>query len=217
MTALAAHDPVPVTVQPDGLKGLLGVPVAAKGIVIFAHGSGSGRLSPRNTHVAQGLRDAGLATLLIDLLTPVEEQDRVNVFDIPLLASRLKAATLWVRLLPEMAALPVGYFGASTGAGAALLAASGPDARIAAIVSRGGRPDLAGSTALAHVRAPTLLIVGSRDLPVIELNRTAQRHLRAENELVIVKGATHLFEEPGTLDEVIDHAGRWFMQHFQEA
>lgn len=217
MIALAAHDPVPVTVQPDGLKGLLGVPVAAKGIVIFAHGSGSGRLSPRNTHVAQGLRDAGLATLLIDLLTPVEEQDRVNVFDIPLLASRLKAATGWVRLLPGMAALPVGYFGASTGAGAALLAASGPDARIAAIVSRGGRPDLAGSAALAHVRAPTLLIVGSRDLPVIELNRIAQRHLHAENELLIVPGATHLFEEPGTLDAVIDHAARWFRQHFQEA
>ncbi|EXS68964.1 MULTISPECIES: dienelactone hydrolase family protein [unclassified Sphingobium] len=217
MIALAAHDPVPVTVQPDGLKGLLGVPVAAKGIVIFAHGSGSGRLSPRNTHVAQGLRDAGLATLLIDLLTPAEEQDRVNVFDIPLLASRLKAATGWVRLLPGMAALPVGYFGASTGAGAALLAASGPDARIAAIVSRGGRPDLAGSAALAHVRAPTLLIVGSRDLPVIELNRIAQRHLHAENELLIVPGATHLFEEPGTLDAVIDHAARWFRQHFQEA
>ena len=217
MIALAAHDPVPVTVQPDGLKGLLGVPVAAKGIVIFAHGSGSGRLSPRNTHVAQGLRDAGLATLLIDLLTPAEEQDRVNVFDIPLLASRLKAATGWVRLLPGMAALPVGYFGASTGAGAALLAASGPDARIAAIVSRGGRPNLAGSAALAHVRAPTLLIVGSRDLPVIELNRIAQRHLHAENELLIVPGATHLFEEPGTLDAVIDHAARWFRQHFQEA
>jgi putative phosphoribosyl transferase len=216
MIALAAHDPVPVTVQPDGLKGLLGVPVAAKGIVIFAHGSGSGRLSPRNTHVAQGLHDAGLATLLIDLLTPVEEQDRVNVFDIPLLASRLKAATGWVRLLPGMAALPVGYFGASTGAGAALLAASGPDARIAAIVSRGGRPDLAGSAALAHVRAPTLLIVGSRTCR-LELNGIAQRHLHAENELLIVPGATHLFEEPGTLDAVIDHAARWFRQHFQEA
>ncbi|MCB4860413.1 alpha/beta hydrolase [Sphingobium sp. PNB] len=217
MIALAAPDSVPVTVQPKGLKGLLGVPVAARGIVVFAHGSGSGRLSPRNNHVARGLRDAGLATLLIDLLTPADEQDRANVFDIPLLASRLKAATKWVRLLPGMAALPVGYFGASTGAGAALLAASGPDARIAAIVSRGGRPDLAGSAALAHVRAPTLLIVGSRDLPVIELNRIAQRHLHAENELLIVPGATHLFEEPGTLDEVIDHAARWFRQHFQEA
>lgn len=217
MTALAAHDPVPVTVQPDGFKGLLGVPVAARGVVIFAHGSGSGQLSPRNNHVARGLRDAGLATLLIDLLAPAEEQDRGNVFDIPLLASRLKAATEWVRLLPGMAALPVGYFGASTGAGAALLAASGPDAHIAAIVLRGGRPDLAGSAALAHVRAPTLLIVGSRDLPVIQLNRAAQRHLRAENELVIVPGATHLFEEPGTLDEVIGHAARWFVRYFQEA
>lgn len=217
MITPAPHEPVPVTIRPDGLKALLGVPAAAKGIVIFAHGSGSGRLSPRNNHVAHGLRDAGLATLLIDLLTPAEEQDQANIFDILLLASRLKAATHWVRLLPETAALPVGYFGASTGAGAALLAASGPDADIAAIVSRGGRPDLAGSAALAHVRAPTLLIVGSRDLPVIELNRTAQRHLRAENALVIVQGATHLFEEPGTLDEVIDHAGRWFLQHFQES
>jgi len=217
MIARAAQDPVPVTVQPDGLEGLLGVPVAAKGVVIFAHGSGSGRLSPRNNHVARGLREAGLATLLIDVLTATEEQDRANVFDIPLLASRLKAATGWVRLMPGMAEWPVGYFGASTGAGAALLAASGSDSDIAAIVSRGGRPDLAGSAALRRVRAPTLLIVGSRDLPVIELNRTAQRHLRAENELVIVQRATHIFEEPGTLDAVIAHATRWLLQHFQEA
>jgi dienelactone hydrolase len=216
MVAIAAHDPIPVTVQPDGLKGLLGVPPGARGIVIFAHGSGSGRLSPRNNHVARGLRDAGLATLLVDLLTPREEQERANVFDIPLLASRLKGATEWTGLLPGIAALPVGYFGASTGAGAALLAASDGASRVAAIVSRGGRPDLAGSAALAHVRAPTLLIVGGRDLPVIELNRVAMRHLHAESELAVVPGATHLFEEPGTLDEVIDHAARWFLRYFRD-
>ncbi|WP_256325995.1 dienelactone hydrolase family protein [Sphingomonas sp. YR710] len=207
-------DPIPVTIHPDGLKGLLGVPDAAKGLVIFAHGSGSGRLSPRNNHVARGLREAGLATLLIDLLTPAEEQERANIFDMALLASRLMDATEWADRLPELAALPIGYFGASTGAGAALLAASRADGRIAAVVSRGGRPDLAGSAALALVRAPTLLIVGGRDLPVIDLNRTAQRHLHVENKLVIVPGATHLFEEPGTLDQVIDHAARWFLSHF---
>ena len=199
------------------LPALLGVPTGAEGLVIFAHGSGSGRLSPRNNHVARGLREAGLATLLIDVLTATEEQDRANVFDIPLLASRLKAATGWVRLMPGMAEWPVGYFGASTGARAALLAASGSDSDIAAIVSRGGRPDLAGSAALRRVRAPTLLIVGSRDLPVIELNQTAQRHLRAENELVIVQRATHIFEEPGTIDAVNAHATRRLLQHFQEA
>lgn len=216
MVTLVAHDPVPVTVQPDGLKGLLGVPGTAKGIVIFAHGSGSGRLSPRNNHVARGLREAGLGTLLIDLLTPAEEQDRANVFDIPLLASRLAGATEWVRLLPDLAALPVGYFGASTGAGAALLAASRAGGRIAAIVSRGGRPDLAGTAALERVRAPTLLIVGSLDVPVIELNRTALQHLHAKSELVIIPGASHLFEEARTLDQVIDHAARWFVRHFKE-
>jgi putative phosphoribosyl transferase len=212
----APDDPVPVTVQPDGLKGLLGVPEAAEGIVIFAHGSGSGRLSPRNNHVARGLREAGLATLLIDLLTAAEERDRANVFDIPLLASRLIGATGWVRREAALAALPVGYFGASTGAGAALLAASRASAGIAAIVSRGGRPDLAGAPALARVRAPTLLIVGGRDVPVIELNRTALRHLGAGSELVIVPGAGHLFEEPGMLDQVIGHAASWFLRYFQE-
>ncbi len=213
---LVDPEPIPVTVQPHGLKGLLGVPRAAKGIVIFAHGSGSGRLSPRNNHVARGLRKAGLGTLLIDLLTTAEEQDRANVFDIPLLASRLAGATEWMRLLPEFAELPVGYFGASTGAGAALLAASRAGGGIAAIVSRGGRPDLAGMAALERVRSPTLLIVGSLDVPVIELNRTALQHLHAESELVIVPGASHLFEEARTLDQVIDHAARWFVRHFKE-
>ena len=216
MDTLETLEPVPVTVQPDGLKGLFGVPVSAKGIVIFAHGSGSGRLSPRNNHVARGLRDAGLGTLLIDLLTPVEEQDRANVFDIPLLATRLAAASEWVRQLPGFAELPIGYFGASTGAGAALLAASHAGGRIAAIVSRGGRPDLAGVAALERVRAPTLLIVGSLDVPVIALNRTALQHLHAKSELVIVPGASHLFEEAETLDQVIDLATRWFARHFKE-
>jgi pimeloyl-ACP methyl ester carboxylesterase len=212
----AAHEPVPVTVQPEGLKGLLGVPEDAQGIVIFAHGSGSGRLSPRNNHVARGLHEVGLATLLIDLLTPMEEKDRANVFDIPLLAARLAGAGEWVKQVPEIAALPVGYFGASTGAGAALLAASRADDRVSAVVSRGGRPDLAGAHALKQVRAPTLLIVGGRDLPVIDLNRVALRHLGGESELVIVPGAGHLFEEPGTLDQVIDHAARWFLQYLRK-
>jgi dienelactone hydrolase len=205
---------VAVTIEPLGLQGMLGIPEAPAGLVLFAHGSGSGRLSPRNTHVARGLQAAGLATLLLDLLTPAEEQDRGYVFDIPLLASRLADATAWTKHTQALAALPTGYFGASTGAGAALLAASQADGRIAAIVSRGGRPDLAGSAALAKVRAPTLLIVGSRDLPVIELNRAAMRHLHAEHELVIVPGASHLFEEPGTLDQVVGHAVRWFLSHF---
>ena len=215
MVSFVNLEPVPVTVQPDGLQGLLGVPAAAKGVVIFAHGSGSGRLSPRNNHVARGLREAGLGTLLIDLLTPAEEQDRTNVFDMGLLASRLASATEWVQLLPDLAALPVGYFGASTGAGAALLAASRAVERIAAIVSRGGRPDLAGTAALERVRAPTLLIVGSLDVPVIELNRTALQHLHAESEIVIIPGASHLFEEARTLDQVIDHASSWFVRHFK--
>lgn len=216
MTMAVAHELVPVTVQPEGLKGLLGVPEDARGIVIFAHGSGSGRLSPRNNHVARGLREARLATLLIDLLTPMEEQDRANVFDIPLLAARLAGAGEWVKQVPEIAALPVGYFGASTGAGAALIAASRTDDRVRAVVSRGGRPDLAGAHALKQVRAPTLLIVGGRDLPVIDLNRAALRHLSGESELVIVPGAGHLFEEPGTLDQVIDHAARWFVQYLRK-
>jgi putative phosphoribosyl transferase len=206
------HQPQLVTVRPEGLNALLRIPADARGIVIFAHGSGSGRLSPRNNHVAQKLFEAGFASLLIDLLRVDEEADRANVFDIPLLATRLRGAADWVGLVPETAELPIGYFGASTGAGAALLAASGPDPRIRAIVSRGGRPDLAGSRALAHVAAPTMLIVGGRDIQVIELNRVALTHLRVPKELVIVPGAHHLFEEPGALDEVVAHAIRWFTE-----
>ena len=197
------------------LKGLLGAPEKASALVIFAHGSGSGRLSPRNNYVAEALRRSGLATLLLDLLTPEEESLRSNVFDIPLLAQRLLLATAWAREQVETAQLPIGYFGASTGAGAALVAAA-DDRRIFAVVSRGGRPDLAGD-ALERVRAPTLLIVGGRDHTVIALNRDAQRSLKAESELVIVPGATHPFEEPGALDEVIAHASRWFLTHLPQA
>jgi dienelactone hydrolase len=207
--------PADVVVEPDGLPALLGVPESPAGLVIFAHGSGSGRMSPRNNYVAERLRHAGMATLLVDLLTLVEEQDRRNVFDIPLLASRLTAAMEWTSLLRPIRRLPLGLFGASTGGGAALLAASTNVDRLAAVVSRGGRPDLAGSSALARVRVPTLLIVGSRDLPVIELNRVAMTHLECEHELVIVPGAHHLFEEPGTLDVVVDHATRWFLTYFE--
>jgi pimeloyl-ACP methyl ester carboxylesterase len=205
-------DSIEIDIGPQRLKGLLGVPADATGLVIFAHGSGSGRLSPRNNRVAAALREAGLATLLLDLLTPEEERDRANVFDIPLLASRLSFATDWAIAAGETAHLLVGYFGASTGAGAALVAAGVSRSPIRAIVSRGGRPDLAGD-ALAHVTAPTLLIVGSRDRHVIELNRMAYDRLPGLKELVIIEGAGHLFQEPGTLEEVERQAVRWFRHH----
>jgi putative phosphoribosyl transferase len=207
----AIRDQQEVLIRPEGLEALFGLPDNATGVVIFAHGSGSGRLSPRNNHVARALREAGLATLLLDLLTPLEEADRANVFDIGLLAARLLRATAWVHALAAARDLPIGYFGASTGAGAALLAAAAAPVPIGAVVSRGGRPDLAGAAALARVTAPTQLIVGSLDTTVIELNREAMRHLTCPHELVLVPGAGHLFEEPGTLDEVIDHARRWFL------
>ena len=196
------------------LKGLLGTPEKASALVIFAHGSGSGRLSPRNNYVAEALRASGLSTLLLDLLTPEEEIRRSNVFDIPLLAKRLLLATAWARDHAVTARLPIGYFGASTGAGAALVAAA-DDGRIFAVVSRGGRPDLAGN-ALEHVHAPTLLIVGGHDYPVIALNREAQQRLKVECDLVVVPRATHLFEESGALDEVIAHASRWFLTHLSQ-
>jgi len=211
MTETRTGKPQPVRIEPDGLDGLLGVPEGAPGIVIFAHGSGSGRLSPRNTYVADRLREAGLATFLLDLLTPAEEDDRRKVFDIDLLASRLARATEWVRGNPRLSGLRVGYFGASTGAGAALVAAAAED-RIGAVVSRGGRPDLAGD-ALHRVRAPTLLIVGGDDVPVIGMNEEALERLTCDKKLVIVPGATHLFEEPGALDQVVAHAAAWFRRH----
>ena len=205
-------DSIEIDIGPQRLKGLLGVPADATGLVIFAHGSGSGRLSPRNNRVAAALREAGLATLLLDLLTLEEELDRANVFDIALLASRLSYATDWAIAAGETAHLQVGYFGASTGAGAALVAAAVPRSPIRAIVSRGGRPDLAGDT-LAHVTSPTLLIVGSRDRQVIQLNHMAYDRLTGPKELVIIEGAGHLFEEPGTLAEVERQAVRWFRHH----
>ena len=201
-----------VTIPPVALEGMLGVPAGVEAIVVFAHGSGSGRLSPRNNYVAAALREAGLATLLFDLLTMEEAADRAKVFDIPLLAERLSQATDWLREDAQTRGLRLGYFGASTGAAAALVADARSEAAIGAIVSRGGRPDLAGG-ALAEVRAPTLLIVGSLDTTVLDLNRAALAELGCEKRLAVVPGATHLFEEPGTLDEVIALARKWFCDH----
>lgn len=192
------------------LPGTLSLPEPARGLVAFAHGSGSSRLSPRNTFVAGVLQHAGIATLLFDLLTTDEDRDRAARFDIALLTARLLLATDWIDGEPELRSLPLGYFGASTGAAAALEAAASRDARVAAVVSRGGRPDLAGPGLLEAVRAPTLLIVGGEDDVVIELNRKAMARMRCEAKLVIVPGATHLFEEPGTLEQVARHAADWF-------
>jgi pimeloyl-ACP methyl ester carboxylesterase len=194
------------------LPGALAWPDHPSGLVVFAHGSGSSRHSARNQAVARQLRAAGLATLLFDLLTPGEAEQRENVFDIPLLASRLRAAMDWAVTQPEVAGLSPGYFGASTGAAAALVAASMPGARVGAVVSRGGRPDLAGD-ALYSVRAPTLLIVGSRDQEVLELNRRAYRCLTCAKRLLVIPGATHLFEEPGTLEAAGQAAAHWLLEH----
>ncbi len=209
-----------VTAGPVTLEGNLSLPEEARGVVLFAHGSGSSRLSPRNRHVARLLNEGKLATLLIDLLTRDEEAIDLRTghlrFDIGLLAERLVGATDWLVRHPDTRQLRVGYFGASTGAAAALVAAAERPEVVAAIVSRGGRPDLAGP-ALARVEAPTLLIVGGNDIPVIELNRQALAQLRCEKRLVIVPGATHLFEEPGTLDEVARLAREWFERHLAPA
>jgi putative phosphoribosyl transferase len=194
------------------LPGDLVLPEPCRGLILFAHGSGSSRLSPRNQMVAERLQEAGLGTLLFDLLTPDETRDRDNVFNIPLLAERLGAAAKWVEAEPRLAALPMGYFGASTGAAAALVAASMGGKRVAAVVSRGGRPDLAGE-ALSKVTAPTLLIVGGHDELVLSLNRLALDRLAGPKRLVIVPGATHLFEEPGTLESVARLATEWFVEH----
>lgn len=194
------------------LAGHLRVPDPAKGIIIFAHGSGSSRKSPRNVAVARILNDAGFATLLFDLLTEPEASDRINVFDIELLAKRLFDATTWLRSQEEFANTAIGYFGASTGAAAALWAAADSRTHVRAVVSRGGRADMAAPR-LASVRAPTLLIVGGLDDVVIDLNRQARSLLRCTNELVIIPGATHLFEEPGTLGQVADLAKAWFAKY----
>ncbi len=201
-----------IAVPPVGLPGTLAVPDEAIAVVIFAHGSGSSRLSPRNAAVAETLRRAGLATLLFDLLTAEEAMDRANVFNIPLLAQRLEAAVGVVQSQAETATLPVEFFGASTGAAAALVAAAHESADIAAVVSRGGRPDLADA-ALPRVKAPTLLIVGGADTTVLELNHQARAKMTCETDLKIVPGASHLFEEPGTLEEVARLAADWFMLH----
>jgi putative phosphoribosyl transferase len=194
------------------LSGHLTIPRGATGIVAFAHGSGSGRHSPRNQSVASDLNERGLGTLLFDLLTPAEEPDRANVFDIPLLGDRLGAAAAWLVDHDARRGLPLGYFGASTGAAAALWAAAEAGSPAGAIVSRGGRPDLAGAR-LGAVRAPTLLIVGGRDEAVLELNREAAEQLRCEHRIEVVPGATHLFEEPGALEAVSDLASDWFLEH----
>jgi len=194
------------------LSGILRVPPDATGVVAFAHGSGSGRFSPRNQFVARALEEGGLATLLMDLLEEDEAEDRAKVFDIELLTERLQSAADWLSQEPQTHALRLGYFGASTGAGAALAAAARAPATVGAVVSRGGRPDLA-NIYLPAVKAPTLLIVGGNDDVVIELNEKALRQLHCRKELVIVPGATHLFEEPGTLEEVARLAKQWFVRY----
>lgn len=205
---------VTIPVAGEQLGAILGLPQPAAGVIPFAHGSGSGRFSPRNRFVAGVLQRAGFATLLLDLLTPSEANDRRLVFDIPLLADRLEGSTEWVKASPSISRLPIGYFGASTGAGAAMLAAADEGQTIGAVVSRGGRPDLADG-ALSRVTAPTLLIIGGNDQPVIALNRQAFDRIRAPKELVIVPGATHLFEEPGTLEEVARLATDWFTRYLR--
>lgn len=210
----ATDDEVVVELERVRLPGDLIVPDDAIGVVVFAHGSGSSRLSPRNVQVAARLREAGLGTLLFDLLTPAEGEDRANVFDIGLLADRLSGAAAWVR--ERVGEIPLGLFGASTGAAATLVSASGPGRQVGAVVSRGGRPDLAGA-ALPKVTAPTLLIVGGDDRAVLELNREALARMRCEKRLEVIPGATHLFEEPGALERVAELAAAWFATHLRRS
>jgi dienelactone hydrolase len=220
MNKTAAIEAVEVSAGAATLKADLRLPAAAKGLVIFAHGSGSSRFSSRNRQVAEFLGERGFATLLLDLLTAqeeaVDERTAEYRFDIARLGPRVSAAADWAGARADIGRLPIGCFGASTGAAAALIAAADRPAAIAAVVSRGGRPDLAGH-ALARVEAPTLLIVGGYDEPVIDLNRQAMRQMHAHVELEIVPGATHLFEEPGTLDQVADLAASWFARYLRAA
>jgi putative phosphoribosyl transferase len=211
-TSSAAERLVEVSAGSHRLQGILAVPLGASGVVAFAHGSGSGRHSPRNQYVARVLQEGGLATLLIDLLEEDEADDREKVFDIELLADRLQAVADWLRSESDTRDLPLGYFGASTGAAAALVAAARHPALVAAVVSRGGRPDLAANY-LGDVAAPTLLIVGGNDDVVVQLNRQAYERLPCEKELTIVAGATHLFPEPGALEHVARLAEAWFRGH----
>jgi dienelactone hydrolase len=218
MSKIATMEAVEIPVGATTLNADLRVPANPQGLVIFAHGSGSSRFSRRNRQVAEFLGDHGFATLLLDLLTAeeeaVDERTAEFRFDIPRLGPRVSAAADWAAMRPGIGTLPIGCFGASTGAAAALIAAAERPATIAAVVSRGGRPDLAGE-ALGRVEAPTLLIVGAYDEPVIELNREAMRQMHAHVELEIVPGATHLFEEPGTLDQVAGLAARWFARYLR--
>lgn len=216
---LDTEHPIIIPSKNIHLDGLLHVPKNATGIVLFAHGSGSSRFSVRNQHIAHSLNEVNLATLLFDLLTPEEEeidrQTRELRFDIELLASRLVTATEWISQQPITHDLPIGYFGASTGGGAALIAAAKEVSLVKAVVSRGGRPDLAGA-ALPHVMAPTLLIAGGNDFPVIEMNKEAMSKMRNLTKLEIVPDATHLFEEPGTLDQVAALAKAWFSKYLNK-
>jgi putative phosphoribosyl transferase len=209
-----------LTAIPSGavsMRGVLDLPADPLGVVLFAHGSGSSRLSPRNNYVASVLRRARIGTLLLDLLTAHEDSRTENRFDIALLTGRLQDAAAWLRAGPATSKLPLGLFGASTGAAAALQLAAHAGKAVAAVVSRGGRPDLAGRTALVQVQAPTLLIVGGDDDIVIDLNRKALAELHCHKELVIVPGATHLFEEPGTLEQVAALASDWFARFLAAA
>lgn len=207
-----------VSITGDGisLDGILGLPEQPRGVIAFAHGSGSGRFSPRNQFVARRLEEGGLATLLLDLLSPDEADDRRKVFDIDLLADRLLLAQSWLQTHARTKQLRAGYFGASTGAGAALQAAARQPHAVGAVVSRGGRPDLAGPY-LSRVTAPTLLLVGGEDGPVIGMNEEALAKLTCPKQLMIIPGATHLFEEPGTLDQVAQAALRWFQHYLHPA
>ena len=206
-----------VTIQANSveLEGDLELPPSANSIVLFAHGSGSSRLSPRNRFVAQILQHHGIGTLLFDLLTRTEDQDYAMRFDIALLTQRLIAATIWLQARADTQTLPLGFFGASTGAAAALKAAAKMNTAISAVVSRGGRPDLTGESDLEKVTAPTLLIVGGADYGVIELNQQAFALLQCKKELTLVPGATHLFEEPGTLEQAALHAANWFLTYLR--
>ena len=209
----ATEQLVRIPVDAGLIEGALECPPDSQGLVLFAHGSGSSRHSPRNNHVARVLRERGLATLLVDLLTPEEDRVYATRFDIPLLTQRLLDVTDWSRRQPATALLPMGYFGASTGAAAALSAAASQGAGIRAVVSRGGRPDLAPARDLARVQCPTLLLVGACDEEVLALNRCAAAHMPGPTHLTIVPGATHLFEEPGTLEAVARTAAEWLTHH----
>jgi putative phosphoribosyl transferase len=213
MATSTQYELVHIQIDAVRLEGMLALPSAALGVVLFAHGSGSSRLSPRNNYVAAQLRAARIGTLLLDLLTLEEDAEYKTRFDISLLTHRLNAAADWLRQDSNTRSFPIGLFGASTGAAAALQVAAARGADIAAVVSRGGRPDLAGLPALAKVQAPTLLIVGGKDEAVIELNQAAYAALAGEKRLEIVPGASHLFEEPGTLETVAALATQWFLRH----